>query len=347
MHFVAATGVAMRMGALIFGVVGILLLESVTWTVAALPLSAFLTLSFVHFSGSRRFGALAFTVALTDTRLVIRRAWPFMSIVLLSVLYGRLGVILLRVMQSDEAVGYFSSAERLLVPFVGITAVFCAAVFPALTRVSPEFRSERDALARRFLRVLLALIFPAATLVFLYRTDIILLLYGQGFVEAVSVLTVLAWVISLRGFNQFLATFSISADLQSRLGALKLLTLAIFLLACFALIPRYSFLGLAYATVIAELSLAIVMLSALKNDNLLRGVAGILWPPAICCIAMIIVTINLTMVALGVRVVLSLATFITAAFLTGAITRHDLGFLLRIAKSGRATDSYSVQLDDD
>jgi O-antigen/teichoic acid export membrane protein len=59
-----------------------------------------------------------------------------MSIAVLAVLYERLGVIFLRVFQADDAVGYFSSADRLIVPFITVFAVFNGAVFPALARLS-------------------------------------------------------------------------------------------------------------------------------------------------------------------------------------------------------------------
>ena len=262
-----------------------------------------------------------------------------MSILVLAVLYERLGVILLRTFQSDLDVGYFASAERLLVPFTAMSSVLIVSVFPALAKISPDQSLERDALARRFLRVLLVLVLPAATLVYLYRTDIILLLYGADFKEAIAALAILAWVIALRGFNAFLSMFSISADLLTRLSMLKLFALLVFVTLSLVLIPLYSYLGLAYSIVVSELFLAVVMYWSLHLKNLLPGLFTILWRPSLCCLVTIAVTMLSSTLPLGYRLLVSLVTLVVATFLIGAVKRHDLGYLLRIASSHRASES--------
>jgi O-antigen/teichoic acid export membrane protein len=270
---------------------------------------------------------------------IIKKAWPFLSIVVLTVVYERLGVILLRMFQSDSDVGYFASAERLLVPFSAMFLAFIVAVFPALAKISPDQSLERDTLARRFLRVLLVLILPTATLVYLYGADIIILLYGADFKEAIAVLTILAWVIALRGFNAFLSMFSISADLQTRLSMLKLSALLVFITLSLAFIPRYSYLGLAYSIVASEIFLAVVMYWSFRRKNLLPGLFSMLWRPSICCLVIVVVTMFSSTLPLGFRLLISLATLVTTAFLTGAVKRHDLSYLVRIASSRRAPES--------
>jgi O-antigen/teichoic acid export membrane protein len=183
------------------------------------------------------------------------------------------------------------------------------------------------------------LILPAATLVYLYRTDIILLLYGADFKEAIAALAILAWVIALRGFNAFLSMFSISADLQTRLSMLKLFALLVFVTLSLVLIPLHSYLGLAYSIVVSELFLAVVMYWSLHRKNLLPGLFTILWRPSLCCLVTIAVTMLSSTLPLGYRLLVSFVTLVAATFLIGAVKRHDLGYLLRIASSHRASES--------
>lgn len=91
--------------------------------------------------------------------------------------------------------------------------------------------------------------------------------------------------------------------------------------------------------VVADVFLAVVMYVSLRSKNLLPSIGSILWRPALCCLIMIIVTMSLPSLALVIRFALSVLTFIAAAFVTGAIKHHDVGFLLRIANSDRAPDS--------
>ena len=331
MQFVAAARVANRIGVLVLGGLAILAFQNATLAVASLPVSAFLVSVLAYAGGARRFGFPRLVFHAGKIVDLVRRAWPFMSIAILAVLYERLGVIFLRIFQPDEAVGYFSSADRLIVPFVTVFAVFTGAVFPALARLSTEQSAERDGLARRCLRVLLALILPAATLVYLYRTDIILLLYGEGFTEAIAVLAILAWSIALRGFNGFLSMFKISEDLQKRLSLLKLFAVLVFVTLCLLLIPRYSYQGLAWAMLLADTFLATAMQWSLRTKNLLPGIVRILWRPALSCLITIVMTMSLPPLPLVIRLALSVLTFAAAAVVTGAIKQHDVGFLLRIA----------------
>jgi len=339
MQFVAMIQAGIGVGILILGGLTIYAFHGAMIAVACLPISATLLLLVVYFVGVSRFGPLYVALRPGDVVGTIKKAWPFLSILILTVLYGRLGVIFLRIFQSDADVGYFASAERLLVPFTAVFAVFIAAVFPALSRIPPDRGGERDALAQRFLRSLLALVLPAATLMYLYRGDIIFLLYGADFKEAVSVMTILSWAIALRGFNTFLSMFSIAADLQARVSVIKLFTVIVFVVLAVSLIPIYSYTGLAYAIIASEFFLALMMYWSVRQKGMLPGLFNILWRPAVCCVIAIVVTMNVVTLPLAYRLLLSLATIITAAFLTGAVKRHDLGFLLRIASSRRTPDS--------
>jgi O-antigen/teichoic acid export membrane protein len=327
MLVVAAVQAGTRIGILCLGGLAAYMAHDVILTVVGLPLSAMLMLLLLYFSGNRSFGSPILTLRAAEAVATLRAAWPFMSLLLLAVLYERLGIVFLRVFHSDAAVGYFSSAERLLVPFTAVLSAFVAAVFPAIMRISPDERRERHSLASRFLRVLLVLILPAATFVFMYRADIILLVYGAEFEVAISVLTILAWAIALRGFNAFFSMLAISMDLQSRLSLLKLTSLIVFVLLAVVLIPLYSYSGLACSIVAAELFLAVGMWWLLRREYPLASLLDIFWRPVLCCVLTIVATMTVSTFAV---------VLVAAAFLTGAVRRHDLRFLLRIANDRRA-----------
>lgn len=339
MAFVAAVQAGTRLGILLIGALAVYTTQSAVLAVSGFPISVALLFMVAYFYGVHQFGWPRFSLDLSDALTTFRKAWPFMSILVLAVLYERLGVLVLRMFHSDTAVGYFASAERLLVPFNAVFAVLIAAVFPALMRFSPDNRDERDLLALRFLRLLLSLALPAATLVFLFSTDIIYLLYGTEFEEAILVMSVLAWAIALRGFNAFLSMLTISTDRQARLSFLKLISLVLFILLCILLIPRHSFLGLAYSIIAADFFLAFTMYWSLRPERVLTGLLDILWRPVLSCVITMVLTISLSGLALSSRFALSLATLVAAAFLTGAVRRHDFSYLLRIAGAPGSRDS--------
>ena len=104
MQFVAIVEADTRVGILALGGLAIYAFQNPMIAVASLPVSAMMLLLVAYFGGNRRFGALHFGLRPVEAVAIIKRAWPFMSILVLAVVYDRLGIILLRIFHSESAV---------------------------------------------------------------------------------------------------------------------------------------------------------------------------------------------------------------------------------------------------
>lgn len=299
-------------------------------TLASLPASALIMLILTYYCGGRQYGALAYSISATQLFSMLARAWPLMSILLLAVIYERLGLVILRFFHPDSVVGNYASAERLLVPFSAAITALVASILPALAAATTRPDAAFATLARRFLRVLFAVLMPSATLIFLFREEIIGLLYGREFVVAVEVLAILTWVIALRGFNAYCSMVSVTVDLERRLGRIKLGALSGFVLLCILLVPDFGGRGLACAVLVADAGLAILLFGVMKRERIIPEMAPILWRPVICCLIVIGVMLLAGALPLGLRLALTVAVLVPAALATGTVTRQDIRFFRQV-----------------
>ena len=251
-------------------------------------------------------------------------------------LYARLGVILLRAIQSETAVGYFSSAERLVAAASLVHMMFINAIYPAMSRLAVQNRTEMGALAARCLRLLILITLPLATFIFLLSADIIQFLYGSDFSAATSVLQIVVWGIVLQGVSGYLGVLAMAVGKEGVLARVRLATLIVFVCSATIFIGSWSYLGLAYAIVLSEAFIGAVMYLLLRREIRELRLLLATWRTGVACIAVLVAGVALTNgpALLQLSLIPVLLTVSMVAF--GAIRLHDVRFLRQIVSSGRA-----------
>ncbi|MGZ8463398.1 MAG: oligosaccharide flippase family protein, partial [Candidatus Deferrimicrobiaceae bacterium] len=165
----------------------------------ALVVSAlvFLVYSWIHLS--RGYGRPALRLSPGKALELFRRATPFFGLAALAVLYGRGGMIILSVLVSSSAVGIYAVADRFMVAGRLIPTMFSAAAYPAISRVGHASFEDAKTLVVRCLRLMLLGTIPLATMLAVFSTDIVLLVFGPQYRDSSRVLQVLAWTLPVRG----------------------------------------------------------------------------------------------------------------------------------------------------
>ena len=101
--------------------------------------------------------------------------------------------LLLAVVATDETVGYFSAAFRLVLAAMIVDRIFIPLYFPRITALHAQgWTPFAEGLRRLFLPVLIGA-FLLSLLLFLFSDQLTLLLYGEEYGEAAMSLAILAW----------------------------------------------------------------------------------------------------------------------------------------------------------
>ena len=201
-------------------------------------------------------------------RSVLWRSTPFAVNDTLTLTYMRVDSVLLGFIKGPTAVGLYQAGTNLVLNLNVLARSLNHALYPRMSRAWPEqmrtFRTLRDA----SFRTISLIAVPTAVGSFLLAPETIDFLYGPEFAPAVVTYQLLVLVIPVRMLGNTLSLSLVAADRQRYRMFAVAAAAGINVVLNLALIPRWSYLGAAIATVVCESGLFVTY------AVLLRQVAG-------------------------------------------------------------------------
>jgi O-antigen/teichoic acid export membrane protein len=197
-------------------------------------------------------------------RSAFAEAFPLWLATLLSLLYFKGDVVILKIFSTDAEIGAYSAAYKVFEGVMIVPAVVLAATFTPLARAKADPEHQRR-WETGLVAVLLALGLLVGGAVYLESQRIVALVYRGGFGRAVPSLRVLAVAIPILFLNFGLTHFLIARDLERRNLAFAAVMLVVNVTANLLLIPRVGSPGAAWATLITEVALTACCVAALAS----------------------------------------------------------------------------------
>jgi O-antigen/teichoic acid export membrane protein len=188
---------------------------------------------------------------------LLREALPLGGAILISIAYTRTAVFLLDVLRGPEATGLYGVAQKLIEPMAVIPAALMAAIFPAFIEASAHKTDAERADWLRARAIRLAGIFGAALAAAgaLGGPGLIQLLYRGNYTGSAAILQILALALPPAFINYALTHFLVALGKQKLNLLFSLITFALNLALCLALIPGLGPLGAAIAILVSECAL--------------------------------------------------------------------------------------------
>ncbi len=327
MGYVAYADVIRQILRVTFGFLLIWQLNDPVAAIGVFPVCALFVLIWMMYATTKQYGAMPLSINLRAFKELVIKAWPYGSLILMGILYERLGIIFLTFMHSEVTVGYFTMAERLVVALGIIHAMFISSIFPAMTRLVAHEKKIMPVLAVRCLRLVLVFVLPAASLLFLLSDEVIAVLYGDEFDQSVIILQIVSWVLVFRGLNSYLSMLAIAEDNQSYLSKIKFSALLFFVVISVPLVYLESAEGLSYSILLSEIFLSALLLLLFRKASYFLGLIAIMWRTLLVCVVLIAVGMTFIEQPLFYRLVILSVTLVVAMISMGAIKYHDLRFL--------------------
>ena len=184
---------------------------AITWAYfAAAALDLFLTL----LVSMKRFVRPRLEIDFIFWKQKLALALPFAALALITATYGQVDVIILRVFQSDDAVGWYRAATALSYTFGFIPSILVSTIFPMMSRFHVSSKESLRFTVRKSAKYLLVLGFPLATGIAMLAGPIITLFYTAAFSPAIPALRILAVYIPFSFLNSVLGIMLFSMDKQ-------------------------------------------------------------------------------------------------------------------------------------
>ncbi len=178
---------------------------------------------------------------------------PLGASLMLMLIYDNLDTIMLGFMDRPAVVGYYNAAYKLFYVCSGLFSLWLGAVFPVVSRRLAVSQEQTVVFLTKYLRLTMLAMLPLTVLVFLSAPLLIRLVFGAQYAGAVPALQILIWslppfivsctygslILQAGGrFHQFFAAAAAGALVNIGFN--------------FLLIPRFSLLGAAASTVLAQ-----------------------------------------------------------------------------------------------
>ncbi len=191
-------------------------------------------------------------------------ALPLWLATLLSLLYFKGDVVILKIFSTDAEIGAYSAAYKIFEGLMIVPAVVLAATFTPLARAKGDGQRQRRWESGLVL-VLLGLGVLVGGVTGLESARIIGLVYRGGFARAIPSLRVLAVALPILFLNFGLTHFLIARDLERRNLVFAAIMLVVNVTANLMLVPRLGGPGAAWATLVTEIALTVCCLGALRE----------------------------------------------------------------------------------
>lgn len=270
-----------------------------------------------------------------NVRFRWRRTMPLMrnSIVIgltstIGLLHFRGDQILLSLLKPPAEVGIYSVAYRYIDQVFLLPGMFVATVFPIITRLLHERSPRADDAIERTFRFLLLVSIPLAVFLFVLARPLVLLVSNEEFADAARPLRILALALVFLFASTIFYNVVIALNRQRALLVVGIVALLLNVALNLVLIPPYSYMGAAVATLLSE---GFVFAGTFV---LARRAYRFRLRPGFLARVPLVAAAPAAVVALTwgrqdwLVLLLAEAAFAAAAFGLGAVTRADFTFLL-------------------
>ena len=200
----------------------------------------------------KKFVSLRLSFDWLSIKNLFRRSLPFGYSMILAMIYNYIGFMLLSFWVKPEVLGWYFAAVRLLAQTNIIPTILSTSMFPALSRAYVYSKAQFEYWFTKGMKYLLFLAVPLALGTTILARPLVLLIFGDQFMNTVPVLRILAWNAGMLFFNIYFAAVLKAGNKQNLLVIIQLISLVLNVILNYLLIKKYSYIGAAWANLLTE-----------------------------------------------------------------------------------------------
>ena len=290
----------------------------------------FICLALVFIAATPNFATLSKTLDFSSGDLsfwkeILKKSVPFALMLVFTGLYVNADTVLLSKFKSDQVVGLYNAANRLVLAGKMIPGMIVPALFPIMAEVSKGSQLEFNRFLGKSAVLLFSLALPIAVGTTLLADRIIGFIYGSKFIGSIPCLQILIWGMFFMYISIVLGFGLISKGKQKVNTFITGLGLGISLILNFFLIPKWGNIGTSIAILTTEFFVMIaVMFYARKLLGFdLRGPRASIFKVVVSTLIMTVVVYLTRELNLFFCVGAGIASYLVALFSLGGLYDYD------------------------
>lgn len=266
MHYTSLIEFSAKATSAILCVAAILSEMTLVSVLAILPAVVTMHIIIAYVLVSRKYGQPRIRLTIERMKGVLRDAKPYALFAFLAQLSTRIDVVVLGVMLGAAAAGVYNVAYRIVFLLLFIPYFAGMSLFPVISRFQHAGSDkELEGLYHGALRVAILLGLPVASGIWLIAPELIDMIFGEQFEEAVSILRLLAMILLFASMKGIMGTFLTACDRQIDRTRSQWIAAWANVIGNVALIPIYGIKGAAYSTVLSEALLLFLIARKLRD----------------------------------------------------------------------------------
>lgn len=208
----------------------------------------------------KMFARIKFQFSIPFWKELVKESFPLAVASVMIGIYYNLDMVMLGYMKPDSDVGVYNAAYKIfllgIVPFQLIFSAF----FPSLSRVGLKKSEEFNSTILNYAKLILGSGIISGVVLLTFSERIILLVFGESYLASAVPLSILAINVMVISVNVFLGNPMIAWGKQKEYSIAIALGAISNIILNFILIPKYSYIGAAFATLLSEIIVFIGLL---------------------------------------------------------------------------------------
>jgi len=198
-------------------------------------------------------------VSIKKWKTIIKESYFYWLITGISILYFKIDIILLSFLQNETVVGWYTGGYRIIDMISLIPVTIVSTIFPVMSELFITSKEKLKKLYKVAFRYLLITALAIVIFFTILANPIVNLLYGDSFTNSALVLKVLILAQALMFITLLISNLLGAINKQKSVVITSAIALFINILLNLMLIPKYSFMGAGWATLIAEIINVIIL----------------------------------------------------------------------------------------
>ncbi len=238
------------------------------WFLVALNLGCFLNF-ILNWFFARKYLSFGFAFDFSYWKKIIKEAIPIAASIVLTLIYFKFDTIFLSLKIINRSslspisdVGIYNVAYKVLEGLIFFPAMFVGLIMPLLSRFAVSDRVKFKIILQKALDFLIIFMVPTAIGLVVLASPIVLLIGGKEFLASGPVLKILSIAIALIFLGNLFGSSVIALKKQKTGAYIYLGSMLFNVFANLIFIPKYSYFGASWTTVLTEI-LVTIFLAAL------------------------------------------------------------------------------------
>ncbi|MBL7054067.1 oligosaccharide flippase family protein [Patescibacteria group bacterium] len=226
---------------------------------------------------------------------ILKKAWPVGLSIIFTTIYFKGDTIILSLFKSPDQVGIYGASYRILEALIMFPPIFMGLVLSPLTRAWAKQNVQKfNQIFQKSFDFFVIIVFPLVISVYFFARQIMIFVAGQEFAIAAQPLKILIFAIGLIFFSSLVTYTIIAIEQQRKMLLFYGASALIALFGYFLFIPKYSYIGAAYITVLVEFLVTFFAFLIIYKTTKFLPLLQVFWKTTLASLVMIAWLIILT-----------------------------------------------------